>query len=67
MTKTLVPNAVAAALLWLGAGAASACATCGCSLSTDAATGYAARPGWSVGLQYDDIDQSQLRHGSKPV
>lgn len=67
MTKILVPHALAAALLSLAAGAASACATCGCSLSTDAATGYAARPGWSLSLQFDDIDQNQLRHGSKPV
>ena len=66
MTKTL-PAAAAATLLSLAAGTASACATCGCSLSTDAATGYSTQPGWRVSLQYDDIDQSQLRHGSKPV
>ncbi len=58
---------VAAALLAAAAGTASACATCGCSLSTDAATGYPTRPGWTLGLQFDDIDQSQLRHGSKAV
>jgi hypothetical protein len=58
---------VPAALLALAAGDAAACATCGCSLSTDAATGYPTRPGWNLSLQFDDIDQSQLRHGSKPV
>jgi len=57
----------AAALLALAATDASACATCGCSLSTDAATGYPTRPGWNMSLQFDYIDQSQLRHGSKSV
>ncbi|MCK9686734.1 transporter [Scleromatobacter humisilvae] len=67
MTKIPTHSAFAAALLSLAAGSASACATCGCSLSTDAATGYPTRPGWSVSLQFDDIDQSQLRHGSRAV
>jgi len=56
-----------AALLALAAGNAAACATCGCSLSTDAATGYPTHPGWNLSLQYDYIDQSQLRHGSKAI
>ena len=71
MTKHLHaprPGALlAATLLALAAADASACATCGCSLSTDAATGYPTRPGWNMSLQYDFIDQSQLRHGSKAV
>jgi len=77
MTKTFLAAALAsarplaalvpAALLALAATDASACATCGCSLSTDAATGYPTRPGWNMSLQFDYIDQSQLRHGSKPV
>lgn len=44
--------------------AASACATCGCTLSTDAATGYSSEPGWRLNLDYTTIDQNQLRHGS---
>ena len=76
MTKTPVAAALAsarslafvpAALLALAAGDASACATCGCSLSTDAATGYPTRPGWNLSLQYDFIDQRQLRHGDHAV
>ncbi len=43
---------------------ARACASCGCSLSTDAATGYSTESGWRVNLDYSFIDQSQLRHGS---
>ena len=46
---------------------ASACATCGCSLSTDAATGYSASGGWRVGLDYSYIDQNQLRSGSSNI
>lgn len=41
-----------------------ACATCGCTLSTDAATGYSSASGWRVNLDYTFIDQDQLRHGS---
>ncbi|WP_031404618.1 hypothetical protein [Thiomonas sp. FB-Cd] len=43
---------------------AFACASCGCSLSTDAAMGYAASPGWRLSLQYDAINQNELRTGS---
>lgn len=42
---------------------AQACATCGCSLSTDAATGYSAQAGWRLNLDYTYIDQNQLRSG----
>jgi hypothetical protein len=38
-----------------------ACATCGCSLSTDAAMGYSDAPGWRAGLEFDFINQDQLR------
>jgi hypothetical protein len=47
--------------------AAQACATCGCTLSSDAALGYTALPGWRLSLQYDYIDQNQLRSGTRPV
>ena len=40
------------------------CASCGGSLSTDAALGYAARAGWRLNLQYDAINQTELRTGS---
>lgn len=52
-----------AALLAVLPFAANACATCGCSLSSDAATGYSNGAGWRVDLQYNYIDQSQLRSG----
>ena len=46
---------------------AQACATCGCSLSSDAATGYSSGPGWRVDLQYSYIDQGELRYGTHSV
>lgn len=46
---------------------ANACATCGCSLSADAATGYSAGAGWRADLQFSYIDQSQLRTGTQAV
>jgi len=42
---------------------ALACATCGCTLSTDAATGYSTASGWQLNVDYTFIDQDQLRHG----
>jgi hypothetical protein len=45
-------------------GNAWSCATCGCSLSADAATGYSATAGWRFGLQFDYIDQNELRSGT---
>lgn len=56
-----------AALLAVAPFAANACATCGCSLSSDAATGYSTGPGWRIDLQYSYIDQSQLRIGPHAV
>ena len=46
---------------------ALACATCGCSLSTDAAMGFSTDSGWRLSLQYDFIDQDQLRTGRHRV
>lgn len=47
--------------------AAQACATCGCSLSSDAAMGYSAETGWRINLDYNFINQNQLRSGSSAV
>jgi len=43
---------------------ALACATCGCTLSTDAATGYSAQQGWRANLEYVYLDQDELRTGN---
>jgi hypothetical protein len=47
--------------------AAQACASCGCSLSADAAMGYSAMPGWRLSIEYDYINQDQLRSGTQSV
>ncbi len=49
------------------AGRAQACATCGCTLSADAAMGYSALPGWRLSLEYDYINQDELRSGTHTV
>ena len=46
-----------------GAQQALACATCGCSLSSDGALGYSTTGGWSISLDETFIDQNQLRSG----
>jgi hypothetical protein len=46
---------------------ASACASCGCTLSADAAMGYSAIPGLRLSLEYDYINQNQLRSGTHTV
>jgi hypothetical protein len=46
-----------------GGSEAFACATCGCSLSSDGAIGYSASTGWGISLDYNFIDQNQLRSG----
>jgi hypothetical protein len=44
-----------------------ACATCGCTLSADGAMGYAVGTGWRFNFEFDDIDQDQLRSGTRPA
>ncbi len=46
---------------------AQACATCGCSLNADAAMGYSTATGWRVNLEYDFINQDQLRTGTGTI
>ena len=46
---------------------AHACASCGCTLSADAAMGYSALPGWRLSFEYDYINQDQLRSGTHSV
>ncbi len=56
---------VAVALATLLPGLAQACASCGCSLSSDwESQGLVAEPGWRLDLRYDYIKQNQLRSGS---
>ena len=46
---------------------ALACATCGCSLSSDGALGYGAFGNWGISLDDSFINQNQLRRGTGSV
>ncbi|MBA5687593.1 transporter [Rugamonas apoptosis] len=58
---------IIATLIALPSASALACATCGCTLSTDAATGYTANAGWYASLDYSFLHQNQLRTGTHSV
>lgn len=51
--------------LWLTPLSSSACATCGCTVNSDAAMGYSDSTGWRVNLEFTYIDQDQLRIGTR--
>ncbi len=51
----------------LAPGLAEACATCGCTLSSDAAMGYSAEAGWRINVQNDYLRQDELRSGKHSV
>ena len=44
-----------------------ACATCGCTLNSDAALGYFAEPGFRASFEYDYLHQDQLRSGRHAI
>jgi hypothetical protein len=46
---------------------AMACASCGCSLSSDLISGYSSSEGWRLTVDYTLINQNQLRNGSNRV
>ena len=64
MGKRLLWIAGFAALGAGGSAAVCACASCGCTLSSDAAAGYSALPGLRLTLEYDYVNQDQLRRGT---
>ena len=64
----LLPPLLFALLATLAAPqSAMACATCGCTLSADGAMGYSNLPGWRLSLEYDYINQDELRSGTRAV
>ena len=67
--RARAPLLLAAALILLNTlpQPSQACASCGCTLSADAAMGYSSLPGWRLSLEYDYIDQNQLRSGTQAV
>jgi hypothetical protein len=44
--------------------AAWSCATCGCTVNSDAAMGFSTGSGWRVNLEYTYINQDELRSGT---
>src|SRR5580658_7880444 len=61
------PGPMSAWLLALAAGLPGplwACATCGCTVNADAVMGYSTASGWRLNIEYDYIDQDQLRSGT---
>jgi hypothetical protein len=58
-------RSIATALCLFVAPATSwACATCGCTVNSDAAMGYSSSSGWRVNLEYTYINQDELRSGT---
>jgi hypothetical protein len=49
--KTVLRHPTRLPLTLILPAAAQACTTCGCLLSTDAAMGYSASPGWCINLE----------------
>jgi hypothetical protein len=65
--QSCVTSALALMVLAACPAGALACATCGCALSTAAALGYSAEPGWRASLEFDFINQDQLRSGTSSI
>jgi hypothetical protein len=65
--RRIAPLLVAVPMLGFLPQRSNACASCGCTLSADAAMGYSAMPGWRLSIEYDYIDQNQLRSGTHAV
>jgi len=62
--KNITHIAIAIATV-MPAGAAFACASCGCTLSSDFGTqGLSNASGWSLDVRYDTLNQNQLRQGT---
>src|ERR1700722_13432165 len=64
MIYPLSRSSITAACLAIAPVSTWACATCGCTVDSDAAMGYSAASGWRVNLEYTYIDQDELRAGT---
>lgn len=62
--RRITPALAVAALALCAPHGARACATCGCTLSADAAMGYSAAAGWRLSFESDYINQDELRSGT---
>jgi len=64
MNPPIIRTATVAVLACLAPASLWACATCGCTINSDAAMGYSAATGWRLNLEYTFIDQDELRSGT---
>jgi hypothetical protein len=64
MIRSINRMSLAALCACVAPGASWSCATCGCTVNSDAAMGYSSASGWRVNLEYTYIDQDQLRSGT---
>ncbi len=64
MNHSMKQMSLAALCLLTSPAPSWACATCGCTVNSDAAMGYSAASGWRVNLEYTYIDQDELRAGT---
>jgi hypothetical protein len=65
MNKNIV---IAALLAALPSASVFACASCGCSLSSDwDSQGVSSSKGWKLDLRYDYLNQNEYRHGTSKV
>lgn len=70
MSKQLIRTMFVGAFTLSAMGIANqafACATCGCSLSSDGALGYSTASGWGISLDDSYINQDQLRSGRSAI
>lgn len=60
--------AIAGLLAALPSASVFACASCGCSLSSDwDSQGVSSSQGWKLDLRYDYLNQNEYRHGTSKV
>ncbi|OHX13999.1 hypothetical protein BI347_11145 [Chromobacterium sphagni] len=63
-----LPRLLPALLIAASSGSALACASCGCTLSSDwESQGFTTQPGLKMDIRYDYLDQNQLRSGSGAI
>jgi len=65
MIRSIGRSSITALCLAISPVSTWACATCGCTVNSDAAMGYSAATGWRVNLEYTYIDQDELRIGTR--
>jgi len=62
------PSLLALTLLWAAVDAGASCGSAFCSVNTDwQALGFGVQRGWRLKVQFEYLDQDQLRHGSDQV